>query len=399
MEKPIQQEKKKSTGQQDLTGRVIVQVLPALNHGGVERGCLEVAKAIINQGGQAVVISSGGKFEEELKSIGGVHYTLPVHCKNPLRWRSIRRQVREVLSLCNGDIVHIRSRAPAWIAMKAARALALPVITTIHGRFVATSRFKRYYNSIMTKGDHIIAISHYISDLVRQQFPYAADKMTVIHRGVDIEVFNANAVSEARLDAMRDRLQLPHSEKVVMLPSRGTAWKGMSVLIEAMGMLAEHSFILLLVGAGGGNTEMLTQLKQDAAVAKITDKVRFCDAVDDMPAALMLADVVVMPSVKPEPFGRVALEASAIGRPIVAFRHGGAMESIVEGRSGWLAEPIEADSLARAIKTAIDLNEKERRTLAQAARVHVKEHFSTEKMCTATLELYVQLLANGKKKL
>lgn len=387
-------EKKPKKTSSKLAGKVIVQILPALGRGGVERGTVEMAEAIIRAGGKAVVISSGGALESSLQRLGAEHFTLPVDSKNPLKWMMIRRRVKSILKACQADLVHIRSRAPAWIAIKAARKLRLKVVTTIHGRFESKSPLKSYYNRIMTKSDRIITISDHVHRHVLALFPKIKDKAQVVHRGVDVGLFNANLVSAQRVVNMSERLSIPDDVPVVMLMARPSAWKGMSMLIEAMGMVNELPFLLILIGAGDGSEELQNHLINEIENAKLQSKVRMSKSIDDMPAAMMLADVVVMPSITPEPFGRVAVEASAMGCPVVAFRHGGAVETIVHGKTGWLAEPVQVKSLAEMIRTALMLNREERNKLADNARAHVDAHFSSEKMCDATIAIYRDLLSS-----
>ena len=380
------------TKSKKLSGKTIVQILPALNHGGVERGTVEMAEAIINAGGRAVVISNGGLLESKLARIGAEHIQLAVHSKNPFKIMANRRNIKTLLASIRPDLVHIRSRAPAWSALTVAKKLGIPVVTTIHGRFKASSFFKKIYNGVMLKSDHIIAISNYVENLVRQQFPQVSDKMTVIHRGVDIDLFNPQAISPHRIINMSDQLVIPDGVPVVMLPARPTAWKGMDVLINAMGMLKDKSFLLLLVGAGDGSQDLQNDLVRKIERAELMDKARITPSITDMPAAMMLADVVVMPSTTPEPFGRVAVEASAMGCPVVAFNHGGAVESIVHGVTGWLADPVDPASLAEAVDSALSLKKKQRQKLALEARGYIEKKFTSDLMCQSTIATYLKLL-------
>ena len=375
-----------------LKGKVIVQILPALNNGGVERGTVEMAEAIIRAGGRAVVISSGGVLVSKLQRIGAEHVTLNVASKNPLKWMFVRRQVKDVLKSVGADLVHIRSRAPAWIALAAAKALGLKTVTTIHGRFKASTIFKRLYNGIMTKSDRIIAISHYIEDLTLKQFPKVRDKISVIHRGVDVDLFNPQGVSAQRVINIAEQLNLPDGVPVVILPARPTAWKGASILIAAMSKLIHLDYVLVLMGAGDGSDDYIKTLMNQTEQVGIAEKCRISPSVSDMPAALMLSDVVVMPSITPEPFGRVAIEGSAMGCPVVAFDHGGASESIIHGETGWLAKPSDADDLADGIAQALGLTQKQRQKLANDAQNFVEKNFTSEKMCQSTISIYVDLL-------
>lgn len=377
---------------QTLKGKVIVQILPALNRGGVERGTIEMARAIVEAGGRAVVISSGGLMVPSLQRVGGEHIEIGVDTKNPFKWAWRRRQVKETLREIGADLVHIRSRAPAWICSSAARSLGLPVVTTLHGRFATNSRIKLSYNSIMVKGDHVIAISEYIRELAISQFPFVEPRLSVIHRGVDLDMFSPSSVSSQRVVRIASMLNVPDGTPVIMLPARPTAWKGAEMLIDACSMMQDDRFLVLLVGAADGSPQFQSQLVKKIEEAGLREKVRLCPSQDDMPATLMLADVVAMPSITPEPFGRVAVEASAMGRPVVAFDHGGASETVHHGETGWLAQPGDAASLADCLKEALSLKVRERRALGKAARALVEEKFTTARMCKDTIEIYRKLL-------
>jgi glycosyltransferase involved in cell wall biosynthesis len=376
----------------NLKGKTILQILPNLKQGGVERGTIEMAKAIADAGGTAIVVSGGGAMVAQLQRIGVEHITLPVGSKNPLRWPSIRRKLRLIMTDNNIDLVHVRSRAPAWIAIPAAKVLKIPVVTTVHGRFKATNMFKKYYNSIMMRADRIIAISDYVSDLIIRQFPKVADKITIIHRGVDVDLFNPKAVNAQRTINAADKLNVDENKKIIMLPARPTLWKGQEVMIAAMAKLTHKDAVLILVGAGAGRDAFQSKLMALIASHNMQGRVILAPETNDMPAAMMLADVVVMPSLTPEPFGRVAIEAQAMGRPVVAFDHGGAVESIIAGTTGWLAKPADVDDLAAAVDTALSLKPRARQQYSKRARQHVLDDFTTDLMKSKTLTIYRKLL-------
>ena len=376
----------------NLKGKTILQILPNLKQGGVERGTIEMAKAIADAGGTAIVVSGGGAMVAQLQRIGVEHITLPVGSKNPLRWPSIRRKLRLIMTDNNIDLVHVRSRAPAWIAIPAAKVLKIPVVTTVHGRFKATNMFKKYYNSIMMRADRIIAISDYVSDLIIRQFPKVADKIAIIHRGVDVDLFNPKAVNAQRTINAADKLNVDENKKIIMLPARPTLWKGQEVMIAAMAKLTHKDAVLILVGAGAGRDAFQSKLMAVIANHNIQGRVILAPETNDMPAAMMLADVVVMPSLTPEPFGRVAIEAQAMGRPVVAYDHGGAVESIIAGTTGWLAKPADVDDLATAVDTALSLKPRARQQYSKRARQHVLDDFTTDLMKSKTLTIYRKLL-------
>ena len=377
-----------------ITKPVIVQILPALNRGGVERGTVEVADAIVKNGWKSVVISNGGLLTSQLKRVGATVYEVPVHRKNPFLWGSARRQVKRILQQEGADIVPVRSRAPAWIALPAANSLGIATVSTVHSKFAPANIFKKIYNGKMLKADRVIAISHFVENEIFTHYGKSgvAEKLSVIHRGVDLGMFDPKAVNQQRVIAEADRLGLPDDKSIIMLPARATSWKGHEILIQALAQLPDKDAILMLLGIEDGPPAYAEKLRTMAVRYGLGGRVRIGAGSRDMPAALMLADVVAMPSIKPEPFGRVAIEALAMGRPVVAFRHGGAVESIDEGRTGWLADPLSVDSLAEALQTALSLTPRKRRALAKDARQQMTDQFSKDMMCERTLAVYKRLL-------
>ena len=380
--------------QHAITRPVIVQILPALNRGGVARGTVDIAKAIFDGGYKAVVISSGGLFETQLVRLGATVHRLPVHSKNPFKWPIIRSQLANILRAEGADIVHVRSRVPAWIALPVAKRLSLATVATIHSKFVPQNAFKHFYNRKMLKADAVIAISAFIKSIIVKHYAHyrPAHSITVIHRGVDTAIFDPASVTQHRIIREAERLNLSEGGRVIMLPARPTRWKGYEILINAVAALDRPDVTLLLLGAGDGSSRFVTSLEQLARRTGLDGRLRIATGSDDMAAALMLADVIAMPSTVPEPFGRVAIEAGAMGRPVVAFNHGGAVESVLDSQTGWLAEPNDLSDLSRALSAALDLSQAERAALAKKARAHIIKSFSKEKMCQKTLEIYDELL-------
>lgn len=380
--------------QHSITRPVIVQILPALNRGGVERGTVEIARALIDRGYKAVVISNGGLLESQLTRMGATVHRLPVHSKNPFKWPLIRSKLSQILRAEGADIVHVRSRAPAWIALPVAARLSMATVSTIHSKFAPKNAFKHLYNRKMLKADAVIAISEFIKSIISSHYAQhkSADEVSVIHRGVDTAIFDPASVTQQRIIREAERLKLPEDGRVVMLPARPTSWKGHEVIIRAVAALNRHDVTLLLLGAGDGQARFVAGLEQLARKTGLDGRLRIATGSDDMPAAFMLADVIAMPSTIPEPFGRVAVEAGAMGRPVVAFNHGGAVESVLDGKTGWLATPGDVDDLTRALASALDLSEADRARLAKRARAHITKFFSKEKMCQKTMEIYDNLL-------
>jgi len=383
------------TKEQHSTSPVIVQILPALNFGGVERGTLEIAEAVISKGWRAVVISSGGLLVPQLERMGAVHHQLAVDQKNPLHWPFLRRRLRALLLAEQASVVHVRSRVPAWLALGLAKSLKIPSVATIHGKFQPASPFKKFYNGKMLEADQVIAISDYVKSVITTHYGQAAKSVPIktIHRGVDISMFDPARVSQQRIINEMERIGLPDDMPVVMLPGRPASWKGHQALLRAASLITDLSFSIVLLGAGDGKPGFVAELEKLAVEVGLGGRVRIAEASRDVPAALMLADVVAMPSVEPEPFGRVAVEAQAMGRPVIAFDMGGAAESILPGETGWLAPPADISGLADALRSALQLGPVQRRKLAARATLNVCDNFTTQKMCRRTIAVYRALLS------
>jgi len=371
----------------------VLQVLPALGtSGGVERGTIEMARAIVESGGRAIVASAGGARQYELDRVGAEHVTLPLDTKAPFKMYANISRLADLIRRENVDIVHARSRAPAWSAYYAAKRTKRPFLTTFHSPYGHANPFKRFYNSVMTKGERVIAISAFIAGHVRRIYGVPNERIRTIHRGVDVSRFNAANVTAQRVIQLANAWRLTEGYPVVMLPGRLTRWKGQTVFIEAVSKLGRHDLRCLLVGGDQGRLEYRSELERLIEKHNLGSVVRLVDNCSDMPAAYMLSDVVVSASTDPEGFGRVIIEAQALGRPVIATDHGGARESILPGVTGWMVPPGDSDHLAEALKKALSLDEGARATLARTAVEHVQKNFSTEQMCAKTLAVYDEIL-------
>ncbi len=373
----------------------IVQILPALNTGGVERGVIEISKALTENGFRAIVISSGGHMVPQLKRIGAIHYELDVHTKNPLRWPRVRSQIKVILENENADLIHLCSRSPAWIAFPLGSLLGIPIITSVHMRFRKTNFIKKYYNSILTKGDKIIAISKHIENTIRTSFPQVSSKIKIIHRGVDLDLFDPSNINPARIIAQSKILNLKDNIPVIIMASRPALWKGYLTLIRALSKV-DRNYQCVLIGAGDGNKKFQNILIQNIIKFNLETKVKLVNTSKDIQASLILGDLIVMPSTTPEPFGRIILEAQALGKIPIAFDHGGASETIINGKNGFLAEPIKVDSLAENISLALSLKESKRVKIGEYSKKFVSKNFSHDRMCKLTLSLYKQCIAEYK---
>ncbi|MBL6078582.1 glycosyltransferase family 4 protein [Belnapia sp. T18] len=365
----------------------ILQVLPSLVAGGVERGTLEIAEAIIAAGGRALVASAGGPLVGPLERLGATHVTLPLRTKAP--W-GILRNAGALARLAAAEgvgIIHARSRAPAWSAMLAARRAGAHFVTTYHGTYNEGVPGKRLYNSVMARGERVIAISHFIAAHIRERHGTDPARIRIIPRGVDPRSFDPALVPPGRLAALRAEWRLPEGRPVLMLPSRITRWKGQGVLLRAMARLPGAT-VAVLVGDGG---RYRRELEAEAARLGLGDRLRFAGHVEDVPAALMLADLVLHCSTEPEAFGRTVIEAQAMARPVIAADLGGPRETVMQNETGWRVPPGDPEALARAIGHALGLPPDRRAAIGEAARAHVLAHYTTAAMQQATLAVYREL--------
>ena len=373
---------------------MVLQVVPELDvPGGTERSTVEIAQALAAAGWRALVVSAGGAMLHQVDLAGARHFQLPLKGKNPIQIRSNAARLAELIKAEKVDIIHARSRAPAWSAWRAAQKTGCHFITTFHGTYGTSGVLKRRYNSVMVKGERVIANSQFTADHIIHTYAMNEAHLRVICRGVDVAIYSAAAVPQSRLVQLAGQWRLPDGKSVIMLPGRLTAWKGHGVLLDALTHLTRDDYVVVFVGDDQGRTDYRHQLERKVEKYGLGHIVRFAGPCRDMPAAYLSADVVVSASTKPEAFGRVIVEAQAMGRPVVAFDHGGAKETILEGETGLLVEPGDAQALARALNAALDLDAERRKAMAEVAIQNVRENFTLDRMCDSTLAVYREVLA------
>lgn len=371
---------------------VIMQIIPELGAGGAEQGCIDVAAELVRAGARSIVVSNGGNRVHELNHSGALHIDLPVHSKNPLTmWLNIGR-LRRLIREHDVDIVHVRSRAPAWSALKACQGTKARFMTTCHAPYNISGKAKRFYNSAIARGERVIAISNYVANYLIENYDIDQRLIRLIHRGVSLEKFHPLNVRPGQIIKVSSEWRLPDGASIIMLPGRITRWKGHHVLIEAMEKLNRSDIFCVMIGADQGRSEYREELETAIEEKNLGGQIRIIDHCNDMPAAYMLATVVVSASTDPEGFGRIPIEAQAMGRPIIATDHGGAQETIVRNETGWLIPPNDSDALCNAMKEALSLNVNQRAILATNAMSHIAYNFTKEKMVDETLNVYAELL-------
>ncbi len=385
-----------------LAGRTILQIIPELDAGGAERTTVDVAEGLAHAGARALVATEGGRLVGELQAKGGAWVPFRAATKNPF---SMLVNVRRLARICHNErvaLIHARSRAPAWVALGAARSLNIPFVTTYHGSYAGRSSVKVLYNSVMARGDAVIANSHYTGELIRSLYPQAADRIRVIHRGTDFSVFSPMAVAPERVESLRKTWNVAPHERVVLLAARLTGWKGQKILIEAAAKLRDAGVAdvaYILAGDPQGRDSYVRELESLIEAHRLTGIVRRVGHCTDMPAAFLAASVVTVPSTEPEAFGRSAVEAQAMGTPVVVSDLGAVPETVLSPpavapheRTGWRIPTADPDALAEALGAALALGASARIAMGARARDHVERHFSLERMVAGTLEVYSDLL-------
>ena len=329
----------------------VVRMLPELESGGVERGTLEMGKHLALSGHHSLVISGGGRMVEQLEQEGSKHIQWAVGSKSP-RCLAYLKPLRKLLVDEKVDILHLRSRMPAWIGYSAWRSLPTKkrplLVTTFHGFYSINA-----YSSIMTKGDCVVAVSESIRDHISKNYKVRG-KLKTIFRGVDLMTFNPEIVESARIASLRDQWGIKEEIPVVMLPGRISRNKGHDIFLRSLLAIQGEPFQALLVGDCHQDNGFITELKDFIKSHDLEDTVKLVGHCDDMPAAYLLADLVISASSrKPEAFGRTTIESMAMGKPVIATAHGGSTETVIQGENGWLVSPSNVEEMGRQIRTAL----------------------------------------------
>ncbi len=366
----------------------VVQVLPELDEGGVEGETVDLAVYLADIGYKSIVISGGGRLVPLLEESGVLHIHWPYIGEKSVRCLQYVSKLRRFLCEEKVDILHLRSRLPAWIGYLSWKLMpenARPsLITTFHGFYSVNS-----YSAIMTKGERVAAVSETIKEHILENYNVDEKRIDLIHGGFDSKVFSPENVTEDRVSFLRNKLNLSSQDiPVIILPGRLTQWKGQDLFIESLALIKHLDFIALCIGDTEENPSYSRKLREKIKHHGLTEKVKLAGHCSDMPAVFMLADVVVSASsTQPEAFGKVAIEAMAMETPVIATAHGGSLETILPGETGWLVPPLDPEKLATAVEEAISDHEKVKR-LGLQGKKWVNKHFTALSMCRKTVQLY-----------
>lgn len=383
---------------------VLLQVLPSLVAGGVERGTVDIARAAANQGFVSLVASAGGRMEKEIMAAGAQHIALPLLGRGPLTiWRNISR-LQQVIKDHKVDIIHARSRAPAWSALYAAKQENIHFMTTFHGTHSTKGPGKKYYNSVMARGEKVIAVSQHIANHIRDTYGEIAvaagdisQRLEIIYRGVDMNLFNPSIISDEQKEHFRLMWDLQENWPVIFLPGRFTRWKGQDFLLQGLAELRQKQkdpFYCVMAGDATKHPTFVAEIRAMADSLGLTEFLRIVEPVSDMAAAYALSTVAVTASVRPEAFGRIAVEAQAMGTPLVATDIGGSCETVLPGKTGWRVAVGDNVALAEALGEALQVGmaADAREYYAAVARQHVADNFSLDIMAEKTIAIYQSLL-------
>ena len=376
----------------------ILQIIPNMEIGGAERTVLEITSFIKDTEFSSLVLTSGGKLIGELEKENIEVIKLKIDKKNPY---SIIKNFFLFIKIFREkkiDLIHVRSRAPAWSAIFAAKKIGIPALTTWHGHVSNSSFIKKIYNSIMLKGDAVIANSAYTAERISKIYNIDLNKIDIISRGVNVESFERSKFSNTEISNMRKMWSVDDNKIIILFPARLTRWKGHLVTIEAINLLKKEKFfdhdIFLFAGEKAGAENYIKKLNSIITKFNLQENIKLVERIENMPLAYLASDIVLSPSIEPEPFGRIPIEAQAAGKTIIASDHGAVRDTIKNGNNftGFKVKPNDPQALSIAIKQSITMDKKDLTKMHERAISNVKNNFSLENMCKKTLEVYKRLL-------
>lgn len=378
----------------------VLQVTPELNAGGVERTTLEIAEAISRAGGLALVATAGGRLEPDLKTAGGELIRIPAASKNPITLIANAFKLAKIARERNVQIIHARSRAPAWSALLAARMAKVPFVTTYHGIYNSKSPLKALYNSVMARGDAIIANSEFTREHILANHDVMPERITAIPRGVDLEVFDRARIPASDIAAVHAKWGIAPNDPrcVILVPARLTRWKGQLILIEAARLLQQrrpNAVKIIIAGDDQGRRAYSQEMLSAIKAAGLQQVVAIAGHLRQMPLAFAASDMAVFPVIEPEAFGRGAVEAEAMGVPVIASNLGGYTETVVEGETGFLVPAGAAGPLCGAIERMIDAGAEKRAEMGRKGQERVRTLYSKAALQSATLAVYQRVLSEA----
>ena len=378
----------------------VLQVIPKLGYGGAETGCYDIAHYLPENNVGSYLITSGGELLKFIDKKKVKVIRLPVQSKNPILIL-LNSIIISIIILVNGiNIVHARSRAPAWSCLIATKFTRRKFVTTFHGTYNFKSSIKKFYNSIMLRSDLVIAGSNFIFSHINDNYSKFLDpkkKFLVIFRGINTDYFDSSTTLESDEDKLLKKWEINRGKKLILMPGRLTSWKGQELFIEAINLvnkeLGHEAFYAVILGSDQGRKIYKKKLTRLVEQYRLNNQLRFIDECKKMPAAYKISNLVVSASIEPEAFGRVSVEAQSMEKPIIASNIGGSNETIIDNKTGILFESGKAESLSKKIIEALQLDESTLKSMGNEGRKNVIKKFNVEKMCFSTYSEYIKLIS------
>ena len=386
----------------NMTSKInVLQVIPKLGYGGAETGCYDIAHYLAEQNCGSYVVTSGGELLKFIKRNKVKVFKLPVHSKNPLIIILNTIIISILILFKKINIVHARSRAPAWSCYLACLLTNTIFVTTFHGTYNYKSKLKKIYNSIMLRSKLTIAGSNFIFGHINDNYSEYLNKnkkLRVIFRGINVDYFNSKNISILKQEKLKREWRIDPNKFIILMPGRLTYWKGHEKFIEALNILIEDysftNFHAILLGSDQGRKVYSKKLFSLVERYSLSKKISFINHCSEMPLAYSLADVVVSASIEPEAFGRVSVESQSMGIPIIASNIGGSKETVLNKKTGFLYKHDDPRELAKSLNTVIQLNQEELKLMGNEGRKNVTKKFDVELMCESNLREYKKLIKN-----
>jgi glycosyltransferase involved in cell wall biosynthesis len=377
----------------------VLQVIPKLGHGGAETGCYDIAHYLSENNCKSFIVTSGGELIKFIDKKKVKLIRLPVHSKNPILIFLNAIFLVGIILFFNISIVHARSRAPAWSCLFATKLTGRKFVTTFHGTYNFSGKFKKFYNSVMVRSDLIIAGSNFIFSHIKEnyfEFLRFKKKFLVIFRGINVDYFDPSTKLESDEKKLLQKWDISKEKKIILMPGRLTSWKGQELLIEAINLvkieLGYEAFHVVILGSDQGRDLYKKKLIRLTEQYRLNNQIKFIDHCEDMALAYKVADFVISASIEPEAFGRVAVEAQSMEKLIIASNIGGSNETIVNEKTGFLFESGDVNSLSKKIIKAITIDETSLKLIGKEGRKNIIKKFNVEKMCFSTYSEYKRLL-------
>jgi glycosyltransferase involved in cell wall biosynthesis len=377
----------------------VLQVIPKLGYGGAETGCYDIAHYLPENDCGSFIVTSGGELLKFIDKKKVKIIKLPVHSKNPLIIFINFLALVAIILVKNISIVHARSRAPAWSCLLAAKITGRKFVTTFHGTYNFNNKIKKFYNSAMVRSDLIIAGSNFIFSHIKDNYAKylnAKKKLLVIFRGINVDYFDPTTKLDSDEKKLLKKWQIEKDKKIILLPGRLTGWKGQEVFIEAINLvnieLGYEAFYAVILGSDQGRDLYKKKLIRITEQHRLNNQVKFIDHCNDMALAYKVSDIVISASIEPEAFGRVAVEAQSMEKPIIASDIGGSNETIIDEKTGFLFESNNAKSLSKKILKVLSMDETLLQSIGKEGRKNIIQKFNVEKMCFSTYSEYKRIL-------